>query len=169
MVGAMLRGQHLPAAVLEQIVAKTDGIPLFVEEVTKAVLEAGYTDVQEQDVATGPLPALAIPATLHEALLARLDRLGSAKGVAQLELPSGASSLCPAAGCRTTGGRAATAGPGRVSHGGVAVSTRAAPAGRYTFQACPDPGSCLRISAAACVRRQTHQRLVQVLEAQFPR
>ena len=66
---------------------------------TKAVLEAGrYTDVQEQDVATGPLPALAIPTTLHEALLARLDRLGSAKGVAQLGLPSGASFPMPCCG-----------------------------------------------------------------------
>jgi predicted ATPase len=85
MVGQMQRGQRLPAAVLAQIVTKTDGIPLFVEELTKAVLEAGrYSNVPEPGAATGPLPALAIPATLHEALLARLDRLGSAKGVAQL-------------------------------------------------------------------------------------
>ena len=85
MVGQMLGGTRLPAAVLQQIVVKTDGIPLFVEEVTKAVLEAGLlTDVQNQDEMSGPVPALAIPVTLHEALLARLDRLGSAKGVAQL-------------------------------------------------------------------------------------
>ena len=84
-MGGCCGGSHLPAAVLAQIVVKTDGIPLFVEEVTKAVLEAGLsTDVPEQDAATGSLPALAIPTTLHEALLARLDRLGSAKGVAQL-------------------------------------------------------------------------------------
>ena len=85
MVEEMLGGQRLPAAVLAQIVAQTDGIPLFVEEVTKAVLEAGRSpDVPAPDAATGPGPALAIPVTLHEALLARLDRLGSAKGVAQL-------------------------------------------------------------------------------------
>jgi len=85
MVGQMLGRQRLPAAVLQQIVTKTDGIPLFVEELTKAVVEAGLlTTVQDQEAWRGPLPALAIPTTLHEALLARLDRLGSAKGVAQL-------------------------------------------------------------------------------------
>ena len=85
MVAGMPGGHRLPTAVLAQIVAQTDGIPLFVEEVTKAVLEAGRgAAVAEQDAATEYAPALAIPATLHEALLARLDRLGSAKGVAQL-------------------------------------------------------------------------------------
>ena len=85
MVQGLLRGHYLPAAVLAQIVAQTDGIPLFVEEVTKAVVEAGLSTAgPAQDAAIGPLPALAIPATLHEALMARLDRLGSAKGVAQL-------------------------------------------------------------------------------------
>src|SRR4029453_4845138 len=58
-------------------------------------------------------------------------------------------SLCLAAGCRTTGGRAVTAGSGHVSRGGVAVSTRAAPAGRPYFPAGPPPGGCLRIRAAA--------------------
>ena len=58
MVQGMLGGHRLPAAVLEQIVAKTDGIPLFVEEVTKAVLEAGYiTDSEHQDEGSGAAPA----------------------------------------------------------------------------------------------------------------
>ena len=61
--------------------AKTDGVPLFVEELTKMVLESGL--LQEQDeryVLTGPLPPLAIPATLHDSLMARLDRLGDGEG-----------------------------------------------------------------------------------------
>src|SRR5262249_27627865 len=71
-------------------VAKTDGVPLFVEEVTKTVLESGLLQEQEEHyVLTGPLPPLAIPATLHDALLARLDRLGAAKGLAQLGAPLG--------------------------------------------------------------------------------
>ena len=95
-VHGMLRGRHLPTGVLAQIVAQTDGIPLFVEEMTKAVVEARLsTRSSAQDAATGPLPALAIPATLHEALMARLDRLGSAKGVAQLGPPLGASLPTP--------------------------------------------------------------------------
>jgi len=85
MLGRMLGGKRLPAEVLQQIVTKTDGIPPFVEEVTKAVVESGLlTAGRDQGVLRGPLPALAIPTTLHEALMARLDRLGSAKGVAQL-------------------------------------------------------------------------------------
>jgi class 3 adenylate cyclase len=85
MVQEMLRGRRLPAAVLAQIVAQTDGVPLFVEEVTKAVVEAeSSTAGPALDAVAGPLPTLAIPTTLHEALMARLDRLGSAKVVAQL-------------------------------------------------------------------------------------
>ena len=99
MVEEMLGRQRLPAAVLTQIVAQTDGIPLFVEEVTKAVLEAGHSpDGKAPDAVSGPGPALAIPITLHEALLARLDRLGSAKGVAQLGPPSGVSFPTPCCG-----------------------------------------------------------------------
>jgi predicted ATPase len=85
MVEEVLGEQCLPAAVRAQIVAQTDGIPLFVEEVTKAVLETGRSpNMKTPDAASSLGPALAIPVTLHEALLARLDRLGSAKGVAQL-------------------------------------------------------------------------------------
>ena len=60
--------------MLEQIVAQTDGIPLFVEEVTKVVMEAGgLTDTQDHDAGRGLVPAVAIPVTLHEALMARLE------------------------------------------------------------------------------------------------
>jgi class 3 adenylate cyclase len=75
----------LPVEVVQQIVAKTDGIPLFVEELVKTILESGL--VREEDsryVLTGPLPPLAIPATLQDALMARLDRLAAVKDVAQL-------------------------------------------------------------------------------------
>ena len=78
-------GKRLPAEVVRQMVAKTDGVPLFVEELTKTVLEAGWLQEQEDRYElTGPLPALAIPATLQDALRARLDRLADGKAVAQL-------------------------------------------------------------------------------------
>jgi class 3 adenylate cyclase/predicted ATPase len=81
----VVQGKMLPAEVIAQIVAKTDGVPLFVEELTKMVLESGLLQEQEEHYAlTRPLPPLAIPATLHDSLLARLDRLGTAKGLAQL-------------------------------------------------------------------------------------
>jgi class 3 adenylate cyclase/predicted ATPase len=75
----------LPAAIVEQIVARTDGVPLFVEELTKTVLESGLlADAGDHYELSGPLRPLAIPATLHDSLLARLDRLASVKEVAQI-------------------------------------------------------------------------------------
>jgi predicted ATPase len=88
-VGAMIvrvtGGRLLPTEVMEQIVAKTDGNPLFVEELTKAVLEAG---ILVEDAGgyrlDGPLPPLAIPATLQDSLMARLDRLAPVKEIGQI-------------------------------------------------------------------------------------
>jgi class 3 adenylate cyclase/tetratricopeptide (TPR) repeat protein len=85
MVARVTGGRPLPTEVLEQIVSKTDGSPLFVEELTKAVLEAGIL-VEDGDGyrLDGPLPPLAIPATLHDSLMARLDRLAPVKEVGQI-------------------------------------------------------------------------------------
>jgi TOMM system kinase/cyclase fusion protein len=75
----------LPPGVVEQIVAKTDGVPLFVEELTKMVVESGLLQEREERYElAGPLPPLAIPATLRDSLMARLDRLAMVKGIAQL-------------------------------------------------------------------------------------
>jgi class 3 adenylate cyclase len=77
-------GKTLPGELLDEIAAKTDGVPLFVEELTKTVLESGK--LRETGTAfelTGPLSRLAIPATLHDSLMARLDRLQPVKEVAQ--------------------------------------------------------------------------------------
>jgi predicted ATPase len=77
--------KELPDEILEQIVAKTDGIPLFVEELTKAILESGSlkADDRRYELST-PLASLAIPSTLRDSLMARLDRLGPIKEVAQI-------------------------------------------------------------------------------------
>src|SRR5215216_3628726 len=84
------RGKALPAKVVEQVVAKTDGVPLFVEELTKMVLESGLLQEQaERYELIGPLPPLAIPTTLHDSLMARLDRLAAVKSLAQLEATLG--------------------------------------------------------------------------------
>jgi predicted ATPase len=74
----------LPATIKQNIVERTDGIPLFIEEMTKALLEAGGQEGAERAVASIPAPSLAIPASLHASLMARLDRLGPAKEVAQI-------------------------------------------------------------------------------------
>jgi class 3 adenylate cyclase len=85
MVIKVTGGKTLPQEVLDQIVAKTDGIPLFVEELTKTVLEAGFLKaVDDAYLLDGPLPPLAIPATLQDSLTARLDRLSPVKEIAQV-------------------------------------------------------------------------------------
>ncbi|MGY8668530.1 adenylate/guanylate cyclase domain-containing protein [Bradyrhizobium sp. UFLA05-109] len=87
-VGAMIDGvvgnTLLPAGIRQDIIERTDGIPLFVEEMTKAVLEAEGQSAVERTIAVVPSPALAVPASLHASLMARLDRLGPAKEVAQI-------------------------------------------------------------------------------------
>jgi predicted ATPase len=83
--GQVAHGKALPPEVVEQVVAKTDGVPLFVEELTKMVLESGLLQERvERYELSGPLPPLAIPTTLHDSLMARLDRLAAVKGLAQL-------------------------------------------------------------------------------------
>jgi class 3 adenylate cyclase/predicted ATPase len=83
-ISGLVGNKNLPADVISEIVERTDGIPLFVEEMTKAVLEAENESAARRTVAAAPSPALAVPASLHASLMARLDRLGPAKEVAQI-------------------------------------------------------------------------------------
>jgi predicted ATPase len=80
----LVGNKELPADVMGEILERTDGIPLFVEEMTKAVVEAKSEGAARRTVAAVPSPALAVPASLHASLIARLDRLGPAKEVAQI-------------------------------------------------------------------------------------
>jgi class 3 adenylate cyclase/predicted ATPase len=83
-IAGLIGNKNLPANVMAEIVERTDGIPLFVEEMTKAVLEAESEGAARRTVAAVPSSALAVPASLHASLMARLDRLGPAKEVAQI-------------------------------------------------------------------------------------
>jgi predicted ATPase len=76
--------KHIPASIRQDIIERTDGIPLFIEEMTKAVLEAESQGAAERAIAAAPSPILAVPASLHASLMARLDRLGPARQVAQI-------------------------------------------------------------------------------------
>ena len=84
MIDGVTGNKPLPASIRQDIIERTDGIPLFVEEMTKAVLEAENEGATERAVAAIPSPSVAVPASLHASLMARLDRLGSAKEVAQI-------------------------------------------------------------------------------------
>jgi predicted ATPase len=84
MIDHIVGDKLLPTSVREDIIERTDGIPLFVEEITKAVLEADREGAAQRAVAVVPSPVRAVPASLHGSLMARLDRLGPAKEVAQI-------------------------------------------------------------------------------------
>jgi class 3 adenylate cyclase/predicted ATPase len=85
LIGRVSHGKRLPEDVLAQVVNKTDGVPLFVEELTKMLLESGLLEEREDSYElTGPLPPLAVPNTLQDSLMARLDRLAEVKRLAQL-------------------------------------------------------------------------------------
>ena len=130
----MAGDKALPPEVVEQIVAKTDGVPLFVEELTKTVLESGLLrEGEERYELTGPLLSLAIPTTLHDSLMARLDRLATVKDVAQLGATIG----------RTFAYELLRFSPGRrhvaaqsvaVGGGGAGVPAGAPPQATYTFK-----------------------------------
>jgi class 3 adenylate cyclase/predicted ATPase len=84
LVGQIAGGKALPHEVVAQIADRTDGVPLFVEELTKSVLESGLLRAEvDRYVLDGALPPLAVPTTLHASLMARLDRLASVRLVAQ--------------------------------------------------------------------------------------
>ena len=85
MTTAVTGGKPLPPQVLVQITEKTDGVPLFVEEITKAILESGHLkDVNGHYELTGSFATFAIPTTLQDSLMSRLDRLMTGKVIAQL-------------------------------------------------------------------------------------
>ena len=83
-IDGVIGDKPLPASVRQDIIERTDGIPLFVEEMTKAIMEAESEGEARRTAADVPSPALAVPASLHASLMARLDRLGPAREVAQI-------------------------------------------------------------------------------------
>jgi class 3 adenylate cyclase len=162
-------GKTLPADVLQQIVAKTDGVPLFVEEMTKAVLESGILkEVNGQYEVTGSLSALAIPTTLHDSLMARLDRLVTAKGIAQIgatigrqfsyELLQAVSEIDDATLQRECG---------RLVVAELLYQRGVPPRTTYIFKHALITDIAYQ-SLLKSTRQQVHQRIAQVLEARFP-
>jgi len=85
MVAHMTGGKALPKEIADQIMKRTDGVPLFIEELTKAIVESGVlTDAGDRYTVAGPLPPMAIPMSLNASLLSRLDRLAPVREVAQI-------------------------------------------------------------------------------------
>ena len=158
-----------PPAVLQEVVRKTDGVPLFVEELTKTVLASGLLEEQEERYALhGPLPPLAIPATLHDALLARLDRLATAKVVAQLGATIGRTfaydvvqAVAPLDD--TTLQRALM----QLVEVEIVTQRGLPPQATYTFKHALIQDAAYQ-SLLRSTRQQYHQRIAQVLTERFP-
>jgi predicted ATPase len=110
MIRSVVGGKQLPAELASEIIAKTEGVPLFVEELTRMLVESSSMEERaDRYVLTSPLP-VAIPSTLHDSLMARLDRLGAAKEVAQLAATLGREFLLWAASGNLAVGGSKTGG-----------------------------------------------------------
>jgi predicted ATPase/class 3 adenylate cyclase len=169
MIDRLMGGKALPPEVCQQMVAKTDGVPLFVEELTKMVLESGLLRRREDHYElTGPLPPLAIPDTLHDSLRARLDQLPAAKAVVQLGATLGRSfsyALLRAVSrmdeVRLQHALAA------LMHAEILYQRGVPPQATYRFKHALIQDAAYQ-SLLKSTRQQYHQRSAQVLEEQFP-
>ena len=162
-------GKALPSEVVEQIVAKTDGVPLFVEELTKMVLESGLLQEREEGYAlTGPLPPLAIPTTLHDSLMARLDRLAAVKGLAQLGATLGREfSYELLQAVSPWDEETLRRGLYQLVDAEFLYQQGLPPQATYLFKHALIQDTAYQ-SLLRSTRQQYHQRIAQVLEARFP-
>jgi predicted ATPase/DNA-binding response OmpR family regulator len=168
-ISGVTGGKQLPAELQEQIILKTDGIPLFVEELTRSILESGLLeDVGDRYVAAEPLSTLVIPATLLGSLCARLDRLGPAKKVAQIGSAIGREfsySLLAAVASEST--NSLQAALKQIAASGLISACGEPPEATYSFKhALIQDAAYTMLSRSA--RRQLHRRIVDALENNFP-
>ncbi|MBI3757421.1 MAG: AAA family ATPase [Deltaproteobacteria bacterium] len=164
MVGQVTRGKALPSEVVQQIVAKTDGVPLFVEELTKSVVESEVTVGARH---ASPLQ-LAVPATLQDALMARLDRLGSAKAVAQFGATIGREFSYELLHAVSNGEeRSLQRGLKQLVEAELLYQRGLPPQAHYLFKHALIQDTAYQ-SLLKSTRQQYHQQIVHVLEERFP-
>jgi predicted ATPase/class 3 adenylate cyclase len=168
MIDRVVGNKLLPANVRQDIIERTDGIPLFVEEMTKAVKEAGSEGAAQQTAAAIPSPALAVPASLQASLMARLDRLGPAKEIAQIGAAIGrefSHALLAAVVQRPDAELGAALN--RLIATGLLFRQGSQPYASYLFKHAlvqdAAYGTLLREP-----RRALHARIAETLESQFP-
>jgi len=162
-------GKKLPEQVLDQIVEKTDGVPLFVEEMTKVLLESGHLkEIDGHHELTGQFPSFAIPTTLQDSLMARLDRLMTAKVIAQLGATIGRQFSYELLQVVS-----------QVDEGTLQKELRRLVEAELLYQRGLPPQAIYLFKHALIVdaayqsllkstRQQYHQRIAQVLEERFP-
>ncbi|MEE8302239.1 MAG: hypothetical protein V3S24_07375, partial [Candidatus Tectomicrobia bacterium] len=162
-------GKRLPADVLQQIVEKSDGVPLYVEEMTKAVLDAEIlTEVDGHYALTGPFSSLAIPTTLQDSLMARLDRLATAKAVAQYAAVIGRQfSYALLYAVSKVEEATLQHEIGRLVEAELVYQRGLPPQATYTFKHALIQDAAYQ-SLLRSTRQDYHQRIAQALAVQFP-
>jgi predicted ATPase len=169
MVEKITGGKSLPREVRQQIVAKTDGVPLFVEELAKMVVESGLlTAADDHYELMGPLPPLAIPSTLQDSLMARLDRLATTREIAQVGATLGREfsyellhAVSPVDEATLQQGLRQLVEAELVYQRGVP------PRATYLFKHALVQDTAYQ-SLLKSKRQQYHQQIAQVLEERFP-
>jgi len=170
LIAQRVGGKALPNEVVQHIVTKTDGVPLYVEELTKMLLASPLLreETGPHYVLTSPLRAVAIPDTLQDALMARLDQLPAAKEVAQLAAVLGreftydlVQRIAP------QDQDTLQAGLGQLVAAELLYQRGRPPRARYVFKHALIQDAAYA-SLLKSARQQIHQRTAQVLEAQFP-
>ena len=168
-VTGMTEGKTLPPEVRAQIVERTDGVPLFVEELTKAILESSsLKEVDGHYELTGSFSTLAIPSTLQDSLMARLDRLVTAKAVAQYAAVIGRQFAYPLLQVVSQLDEVMLQHElGRLVEAEIVYQRGVLPQATYVFKHALIQDAAYE-SLLKSTRQQYHQRIAQVLEAQFP-
>jgi predicted ATPase len=169
LIAQRVGGKALPTEVVQHIVTKADGVPLYVEELTKVLLASPLLREETgQYVLTGPLRTVAIPDTLQDALMARLDQLPAAKEVAQLGAVLGREFTYDLVqGIAQQDEDTLQAGLGQLVAAELLYQRGRPPRARYVFKHALIQDAAYA-SLLKSTRQQVHQRTAQLLEAQFP-
>jgi predicted ATPase len=169
LVSRIARDKPLPAGLLERIIAKTDGVPLYLEELTRAILESGQVrDTGDRYVYSGAAAEISIPATLRDSLMARLDRVMPVKEVAQIGASIGRefsyeliSAVAPMAQAQLDDALA------RLTESGLALRRGTPPDATYTFKHALVQDAAYD-SLLKSRRQELHGKIARVIEECFP-
>jgi class 3 adenylate cyclase/predicted ATPase len=169
LVARLAGDKPLPADVVEHIVIKTDGVPLYVEELTKTILVSDILrETAERFELTGPLSSLAIPDTLQASLMARLDRLPQVREIAQLGSVLGREFAYEMiSGLATVGETTLQEGLGQLVEAELLYQRGRPPRARYTFKHALVQDAAYQ-SLLRRTRQQYHRQVAELLESKFP-
>jgi class 3 adenylate cyclase/predicted ATPase len=169
MILRVTEGKELPKQITEQIIDRTDGVPLFVEELTKSVVESGMlTETRDRYVMPGLAPPLTVPSTLHDSLMARLDRLSPVREVAQIAAALGRQFSHELISSVVSMSRQQLDDALKQLVASELIFRRGTPPhAEYTFKHALVQEAAYE-SSLRSKRQQYHLQIVQALERQFP-